>query len=310
MIISASRRTDIPAYYSDWLLNRIKEGFVCVRNPMNIHQVSKIRLGCDVIDCIVFWSKNPEPMLDKLKFFNDYTYYFQFTLNPYEKDIEQNLPTKKAIIETFKKLADRIGPQKIIWRYDPILLNNRYTLTYHIDKFDEFANKLKNNTEKVTFSFIDFYKKIMENIKLNGIIEITTEEKNIIAENFSKIANENNLLIDTCAEDIDLSKYNIDHARCIDDRLITKIIGCKLKIDKDKNQRFECGCVGSIDIGEYNSCLNGCVYCYANYSKKTVEINYKNHNKLSSLLTEKDDKDDILNEKKMFSNKISQNELF
>jgi len=310
MIISASRRTDIPAYYSDWMVNRVKEHFVCVRNPMNIHQISKIRLEPDVVDCIVFWSKNPKPILDKLRFFSEYTYYFQFTLNPYEKDIEPNLPSKNEIIETFKRLADIIGPQKIIWRYDPVLLNNLYTVSYHINKFNEFANKLKNSTEKVTFSFIDFYKKIMENIKFNGIIGVTSEEKNIIAENFSRIAIENNFLIDTCAEDIDLSKYNIEHARCIDDRLIEKITGYKFKVEKDKNQRLECGCVGSIDIGEYNSCPNGCVYCYANYSQKIVEKNYLNHNNLSSLLTGKEDKDDITNERNVFSNKIAQKELF
>jgi len=291
-------------------LNRIREGVVSVRNPFNIHQISKIKLGHDIVDCIVFWSKNPKPIFDKLRFFNEYTYYFQFTLNPYEKDIEPNLPSKNEIIETFKNLADMIGPQKIIWRYDPVLLNNRYTISYHINKFSELANKLKNSTMKVTFSFIDFYKKITKNIEANGIIGITIEEKNIIAENFSKIAKENNLIIDSCAEDIDLSEYNIEHARCIDDRLIAKITGYKYKIEKDKNQRPECGCVGSIDIGEYNSCPNGCIYCYANYRHKIVEENYKNHNNLSSLLIGEEIKDNIINERKVFSNKISHNELF
>jgi hypothetical protein len=261
MIISASRRTDIPAYYSDWMLNRIKEQYVCVRNPMNIHQISKIKLDPDIVDCIVFWSKNPKPLLEKLQFFDEYVYYFQFTLNPYDTDIETKLPPKKEIIETFKKLSDKIGPQKVIWRYDPVLLNNRYTVAYHTDKFNEFACQLKNFTEKVTFSFIDFYKKITENIRTHGIIEITTDEKNKLAENFSKTAKENNFIIDTCAEDIDLSRFNIGHARCIDDRLIAKITGYNLMVEKDKNQRLECGCVGCIDIGEYNSCPNGCVYC-------------------------------------------------
>ena len=310
MIISASRRTDIPAYYSDWMANRIRECFVGVRNPMNIHQISKIRLEPDVVDCIVFWTKNPEPILDKLRFFSEYTYYFQFTLNPYEKDIEPNLPSKNEVIETFKRLAGIIGPQRVIWRYDPVLLNNQYTVSYHINKFGEYANELKNSTEKVTFSFIDFYKKITENIKYNDIIGVTIEEKNIIAENFSKIATENNFIIDTCAEDIDLSKYNIEHARCIDDRLIAKITGYRFKVEKDKNQRLECGCVGSIDIGEYNSCPNGCIYCYANYSQEIVGKKYLNHNNVSSLLTGEENKGDIINERQVFSNKIVQKELF
>jgi DNA repair photolyase len=273
MIISASRRTDIPAYYSDWLLNRIQERYVYVKNPMNIHHISKISLEPDVVDGIVFWSKNPKPMLLKLKFIKDYAYYFQFTLNPYDRDIEERLPGKDEILETFKQLSDMIGPQKVIWRYDPVLLNDKYSISYHTDKFYEFAQKLSGYTEKVTFSFIDFYKKITENIKSARMYEITNEEKSSIADNFSRIAQGNNLLIDACAEDIDLSKYNIARARCIDDRLIAKIIGYNFIAEKDKNQRLECGCVGSIDIGEYNSCSNGCIYCYANYNKVIVTNN-------------------------------------
>ena len=265
MIISASRRTDIPAYYSEWMLGRIKERVVHVRNPINKHQVREISLEPDVIDCIVFWSKNPKPMLEKLESLSGYSYYFQFTLNPYDNDIERNLPPKEEIIESFKRLSDKIGPQRVIWRYDPVLLNPRYSITYHIDKFSAFASRLKGFTEKVIFSYMDFYKKIAENIKAHGITEITTEEKITLAEYFSKAAKENNLLIDTCAEDIDLSQFNIGHAKCIDDELITKITGKYLSVGKDKNQRPECGCVQAVDIGEYNTCSNGCVYCYANY---------------------------------------------
>ena len=310
MIISASRRTDIPAYYTDWMINRINERYVYVRNPMNIHQVSKINLEPEVIDCIVFWSKNPKPMLDKLKHFNNYAYYFQFTLNSYDNDIEIKLPSKKEIIETFKKLSDKIGPQKVIWRYDPVLLNNRYTIEYHIENFEKIASQLKSFTEKVTFSFIDFYKKITENIKSNCITEISFEEKRVIAKNFSKIANENNFLIDTCAEDIELSQFNIGHARCIDDRLIAKIIGNNISVEKDKNQRFECGCAGSIDIGEYNSCPNSCIYCYANYSQKAVDNSFNKHNKLTPLLIGDISNSDVINERKVTSNIILQKDLF
>jgi hypothetical protein len=310
MIISASRRTDIPAYYSDWFLNRIREGYVYVRNPMNIHQVSKINLNPDLVDCIVFWSKNPKSMLDKLWFLKEYAYYFQFTLNPYTRDIEKKLPDKNKILDTFKELSDKICPQKVIWRYDPILLNEKYTIQYHIDKFYQLAGELKGYTEKVTFSFIDFYKKITENIKFAGISEITYEEKNIIADNFSQIAKENALLIDTCAEDIDLSKYDIAHARCIDDRLIVKIIGCDFIAEKDKNQRLECGCIGSIDIGSYNSCSNGCIYCYANHSKNSVVNNCQKHNPLSPLLIAEINDKDIINERKVLSKKTLQKDLF
>ena len=298
MIISASRRTDIPAYYSDWFFNRIKEKKVYVRNPMNLHQVSAINLNPELVDCIVFWSKNPGPMIDKLQLIKEYTYYFQFTINPYKQDIEINLPPKHEIIDTFKKLSDTIGPQRVIWRYDPVLLNNKYNIVYHIENFEKLTGVLKGYTEKVTFSFIDFYRKITENIKLLEILEITTEEKNIIAEKFSETAKTNNLLIDTCAEDIDLSKYGITHARCIDDKLISKISGYNLQIAKDKNQRLECGCAKSIDIGEYNSCSNGCIYCYANYSKNNADNNSSKHNQLSPLLIGDTNSCDIIKERK------------
>jgi hypothetical protein len=307
MIISASRRTDIPSYYTEWFLNRINEKFAYVRNPMNIHQISEINLAPELVDCIVFWSKNPKPMLDKLQLIKEYKYYFQFTLNPYDADVEVNLPPKTEIIETFKKLSDMIGPQKIIWRYDPILINNKYNIAYHVEKFDKLASTLKGYTEKVTFSFIDLYNRITGNIKLLEVIGISTEDKNIIAKSFSEIAKSNNFLIDTCAEDIDLSSYGITHARCIDDRLISKIIGYNLLVEKDKNQRLECGCVKSIDIGEYNSCSNGCVYCYANYSHNTVEKNIKKHIQTSPLLIGDICPDDIIKERKVASEKVLQN---
>jgi hypothetical protein len=280
----------------------LEEKFVYVRNPMNLRQVSKINLAPELVDCIVFWSKNPKPMIDKLQsdrtLLKDYNYYFQFSLNPYEPDVEAGLPPKTEIIETFKRLSDMIDPQRVIWRYDPVLVNSKYSTAYHIDKFDEFSGALKGYTEKVTFSFIDFYKKIAKNIKLLEVVEISTEEKNIIAQRFSEIAKSNNLSIDTCAEEIDLSGYGITHARCIDDRLISKIVGHYLLVEKDKNQRLECGCVKSIDIGEYNSCSNGCTYCYANYSNGIVDKNAKEHIQSSPLLIGDVCPDDIVKERK------------
>jgi DNA repair photolyase len=284
IIISASRRTDIPAYYSDWLLNRINEKFVLVQNPFNARQIRGIKLSPADLDCIVFWSKNPDPMINKLNALKDYAYYFQFTLNTYSSDVETNLPSKIKLIETFIKLSDKIGPEKVIWRYDPILLNDIYTINYHTDNFGEIAVKLHKYTEKVIFSFIDFYKKIESNIKALNIKAADIDNKNKIAENLSTIAKSNNLLIETCAEDIDLSKYGISRARCIDDRLISRITGRVIKAGKDKNQRLECGCAASVDIGAYNSCQNGCVYCYANYSQGVVTKNMREHDVFSPSL--------------------------
>jgi len=157
MIISASRRTDIPAFFSEWIINRLKEQYAYVRNPMNIHQVSKINLSPDVVDCIVFWSKNPKPIINKLNALKDYMYYFQFTLNAYDKDFEENLPTLSTRIDTFQTLSNYIGKERVIWRYDPIIINEKYSIDWHIERFKYLTEQLCLYTEKVTISFIDLY---------------------------------------------------------------------------------------------------------------------------------------------------------
>jgi Domain of unknown function (DUF1848). len=160
MIISASRRTDIPAFYSEWFLNRIKAGFLIVRNPMNPKQLSRIVLTPDVVDCIVFWTKNPTPMLPKLDELKDYNYYFQFTLTGYGQDIERNLPSKKdVLIPAFLELSEKIGAHRVIWRYDPILINSKYSEEYHVSAFKQIAEALNGHTEKCVFSFVDRYRK-------------------------------------------------------------------------------------------------------------------------------------------------------
>ncbi|MDP4092397.1 MAG: DUF1848 domain-containing protein, partial [Bacillota bacterium] len=236
MIISASRRTDIPAIYSDWFFNRIKEGYVMVRNPMNLHSVYTLSLKRDVVDCIVFWTKNPARMLDNLDIINGYNYYFQFTLNPYDTGIEANVPKKAEIIDTFKKLSSKIGKNKVIWRYDPILVNDSISIEYHIKYFEILASKLSGYTDKCIISFLDFYKKAERNLKELKVRDITQEEKKYIAANLSKIAESYNLQLETCAEEIDLSELGIKHARCIDPDLIESITGEKLNIKKDKGQ--------------------------------------------------------------------------
>lgn len=285
MILSVSRRTDIPSYYSEWFYNRIKEGYVCVRNPMNLYQISKIKISPDVVDCIVFWTKNPKPMLEKLDFLNDYNYYFQFTLNSYGKDVEENIPLKGSeVIDTFQRLSARIGKEKVIWRYDPILINAKYTEGYHAEYFSKVAEKLHDYTEKCTISFIDLYRNTKNNVKNLNVELLTDDKKKNLAKSFKNIAQEYNLTLETCAEEIDLSDLGIEHSRCIDNKLIERITGCKVHVDKDKNQRVECGCIASIDIGMYNTCLNGCKYCYANLNMGLVRKNVALHDKSSPLI--------------------------
>ncbi len=307
MIISASRRTDIPTYYSDWFFNRIKEGYVLVRNPMNAHQISKISLSPDVVDGIVFWTKNPTPMLDKLDLLKDYMYYFQFTLNAYGQDVEAGVPSKNNIIvPSFQKLSDLIGPDRVIWRYDPIFLNETYTAEYHVRYFEELAKRLSPYTKKCTISFLDFYRNTEKNIAGLSIQKFTPEVQELLAKNLSEIAHSYGLKMDTCAEGIDLQKYGIEHARCIDDHLFGKLLNCPLKVGKDKNQRLECGCIESLDIGAYNTCKNGCRYCYANYSTKTVHTNAGKHNPQSPLLIGEVGPEDKITERKMHSCLVDQ----
>ena len=311
MIISASRRTDIPSYYSDWFFNRIKDGFVYVRNPMNIHQISKISLSPNIVDGIVFWTKNPTPMLNRLHELNDYTYYFQFTLNPYGIDVEPNVPSKNDIvIPTFQQLSKEIGKDRVIWRYDPIFFNDKYTFDYHVKYFNLMADKLADYTEKCTVSFLDFYKNTQRNIAPLNIADTSYEQRMELMGVFAQIAKEHNIYIDTCAEDIDLQKFNIAHARCIDKERFERLGNYTLTIDKDKNQRSECGCIASIDIGAYNTCKNGCLYCYANYSSKTVLSNYSKHNPTSPLLFGEVGADDTIKSREVFSCRDCQIKLF
>ena len=261
MILSVSRRTDIPNYYSEWFYHRIKEGFVYVRNPMNTHQISKIDLSPEVIDCIVFWTKNPEPMIAGLDQLAAYEYYFQFTLTGYGRDMEYHVPHKKnKMIPVFQSLSDKIGSRRVIWRYDPILFTRTYTPEYHLRAFEQIASSLKGYTEKCVISFVDFYTKNRNDMKTIGVYELGEPELLKFAEVLSRIASENGMEIASCAEEMDLSQCGIAHNCCIDQRLIENLLGCKLNVKKDKNQRKECGCVESVEIGTYNTCRNGCRY--------------------------------------------------
>lgn len=274
MIISASRRTDIPAFYSEWFFNRIKDGFAYVRNPMNVHQVSEIDLSPDVVDCIVFWTKNPKPMLNRLDELSNYHYCFQFSLNPYAADVESYVPNKgREVIKTFVELSEKIGADKVIWRYDPILLSEKYTLDYHSRYFEKLAHELKGSFSKCVISFIDIYKKNAKWCAENGLSELDNAQMYAVAEKIANIAQKYNFSVGSCAEAADLGKFGIEHNSCIDKVMIEQIIGKKITVQKDKTQRKECGCVESIDIGSYNTCIHGCKYCYANYSMDIVKLN-------------------------------------
>lgn len=309
MIVSVSRRTDIPAYFSNWFYNRVQEGFCYVRNPMNYHRISKIQLNPEVVDCFVFISKNPGPMLEGLDRIREYPYYFHFTLNPYDKPIERNVPDKKDLVRTFQALSDRIGKEKVIWRYDPVLFCQGYTMAYHIENFEKLASLLCGYTNKCIMSFLDMYQSTLKNMDHLHVRSITQEEMYELAESFSAIARKHGLVLETCAEEIDLSQYGIYQGKCVDDQMIKEITGKEMKFEKDKQRPF-CRCVKSVDIGTYQTCLHQCLYCYAVKNHGSAVKNYAQHDPRSPLLFGSIEPGDIICEKEMKSLANGQISLF
>lgn len=263
MIISASRRTDIPAYYSEWFFNRLSQGYALVRNPFNNRQISRVDMTPENIEGIVFWSKNPVPMLDKLYKLDGLAYYFQFTLNPYLKDIEPHLPEKGSLLGAFKELSLSAGRAGVVWRYDPIILNAHYNPEFHYKAFKELTLRLAPYTEKCTISFLDDYVKIRSRLQKAGIYFPSTALKEEMVCNFAELARQAGIYIDTCAEEGDFEKYGAERAACIDIKRLERLGASGLKPKRDKGQRSLCGCFKSVDIGAYNTCRGGCIYCYA-----------------------------------------------
>lgn len=279
MIISASRRTDIPSFYSDWFINRLNEGYVLVPHPRNLNQLSKISLKKEDVDCIVFWTKDAKPLFDKIEKLDGYKFYFQHTITSYQKDLEPNMRRKSDILDTFIEMSKTLGATRMVWRYDPILLSNKYTEEYHYEFFEKFCIRLKDYTKKCVISFIDLYGNVDENIKGLGIYTPNKETRLRMASRLSEIALKYEIQLESCSEELDLTPYGIRKSSCIDKNLIEEVIGYKLNVKKDSGQRESCGCVKSIDIGTYNTCIHGCTYCYANSTKDVAIKNFKNHRK-------------------------------
>ncbi len=293
MILSVSNRTDIVAFYSEWFMNRYNSGYVDVRNPFNPKLVNRIYF--DNVDLIVFCTKNPLPILDKIKFI-DKKILFQVTITPYNKDIEPNVISKKEIIKAVKELSDIIGIDNLYIRYDPIFLSNKYDINYHIKAFGKLCSLLNGYTKKIIVSFIDEYKNVKNNMNTLNIREFTEEDYKLIGENFSKIAKENNMVVQTCFEKRNLCEYGFNKGECLSHELAYKITGKSYKNWTARKERL-CNCVEMVDIGVYNSCKHFCKYCYANYDEKKVINNYSNHNLNSSLLVGNIESDDIIKER-------------
>lgn len=266
MILSVSRRTDIPGCYPDWFMNRIREKYVMTRNPMNYHQVSQIDLSPNSIDCIVFWTKNAIPIMGYLDELDGmgYMYMFQYTITPYDHTIERNIPLKKEIMANLIELSNRIGKQRIVWRYDPIFLNDKYTISKHIELFDEMCSQLHDYVDHIVISFIDLYKK-NRTYQFN---ELKEDEIVCLSQGLGDIGRKYRIPISTCCENYDLEQFGITKKACIDAKLLEKICNRPLRLKKSTGQRSLCLCSESVDIGAYHTCINGCTYCYATDYKR------------------------------------------
>ena len=292
-------------------MERLRAGTVLVRNPVNHAQVQRVALSPDTVDCIVFWTKDPRNMtayLDELDAMG-YRYYFQFTLTPYGSDIEPGLRPKDELLGEFKRLSERIGAERVVWRYDPILMTEDIGVGYHKEQFERLCEELagaKKYTDTAVISFVDIYPRI----KSDEIRPPETEEQLELAAYIGRVAREHGIKAETCCESADLSQYGIVHTSCISQERIERICCCTLDIPPEKNQREGCRCRSSIDVGAYNTCVNGCVYCYATGLLSTAGAQHSAHDPKGELLAGTLGEDDVVTERQTRSYKSGQLSLF
>lgn len=292
MIISASRRTDIPAFYSEWFMNRVRDGYCLVANPFNAKQVSRISLHPNSVDAIVFWSKNPAPLIPHLAELDSrgFRYYFQYTISNYPVQLEPNVPPLDNRISTALELAEKIGPRRVIWRYDPIIISDHTDIEYHKSVFAQIASALDGATTRVIVSLVDYYNKVDRNLgplehlgwhfrKCSG----TESEVRDLLRWIQEEAREHGFETQSCAEAVDMSDIGIAHGKCIDDELMNELWGIPLS-RKDSGQRSECLCAASKDIGANDTCLHGCRYCYATRSMTVAKRRNSQHDPTSPIL--------------------------
>lgn len=294
MIISASRRTDIPAFYADWFMNRVRAGFCMVANPRNPRQVSRVSLAPADVDAIVFWSKDPAPLVRHLGELDamGFRYYFLVTLNDYPVHLEPCVPPLADRIRTFCGLGDRIGKGRVVWRYDPVIISRAIDADYHTRSFSAIAAALRGHSERVIVSILDLYPATRH--RLAAVEERTGDsfvlnpfempELGVLVRRFASIATDNDMEIQSCAEDDRLAGYGVCPGKCIDDKLIRDKLGVDVSAAKDKGQRARCLCVASRDIGANECCVHGCEYCYATGSAEKADRRHQSHDPESELL--------------------------
>ena len=282
VIISASRRTDIPAFYPKWMVQRLREGYCTVANPCNRKQVSVISLRPEDVDVIVFWTRNPRPLMPYLEELDSrgYRYYFQHTFLGYPREIDPKSPPVAAAVRTFCELSERLGPSRVIWRYDPIVFSALTPPALHRENFQRLAESLRGHVQRSVVSIVDSYRKTESRMKaLEGAAPQPCDARDLqdLMRDLAEIARTNGMEIVSCAEEIDLRAFGIRPGKCIDDELIAAAFGLDVSRKKDPAQREACGCVVSRDIGMYESCLYGCRYCYATTSFEQARVNFNQH---------------------------------
>ncbi len=299
MILHTGLRTDIPAFYAQWFANRLKAGFVCVRNPYNPSLVTRYRLNPDVVDLIVFCTKNPAPLFPHREQLSPYETFWFVTITPYGKDLEPHVPEKEAVMERFRELSSYLGPDHVAWRYDPIIITEDYPLDWHIRQFEEMAAALAGCTDTCVISFLDLYKKVERNFP-----EARTclpGERLAVGQAFSDIAKKYGFTLKACAEGTDLSPFGIDCSGCMTAKVYEKVLRCRLNPPKGRAARPGCACLLASDIGAYDTCGHLCRYCYANTSPSAVLRNGQNHDPDSPLITGRIGPDDLVRDAKQVS---------
>lgn len=282
MILNLGNRTDIPAFYSEWFYNRLKEGSVCVRNPYVPNLVTRYQLRPDLVDILVFGTKNPAPMLPDLNKMNDFQQQWFISITPYERDIEPGVPPCSEVIESTGRLSAQLGKRAVVWRYDPVFIARRYDLDFHLKSFEYMASLLEGICEVCVISFVDLYKKTLRNFP--DVKEVSREDQHFLAKHFVKIAGSYGMRVKSCAESRELDAYGVDSSGCFMKKDLQDLTGLEYVIPKKKSKRESCDCLLENEIGAYNSCPHGCLYCYANYSKGEVARNWKDHDPGSPLL--------------------------
>ena len=299
MIIQTGMRTDIPAFYSEWFINRIREGYCLVRNPYDPISVTRYELNPDVVDMIGFCTKNPTPMLPHMELLKPYGQHWFVTITPYGRDIEPNVPDKALVMDAFRKLSDIIGKSSINWRYDPIIINDTLTVEKHIETFEEMAERLSGYTDICVISFIDLYEKVKRNYP--EVQTIPLSDQLMITEAFVRIGRKYGLKIKPCGESKRLEAVGADCSGCMTVKTFETAIGHHLNVPPNPNNRKECACYLTGDIGQYNTCGHLCRYCYANADSGIVQSNMANHDPASPLLIGQVRPEDVIHRAKQKS---------